>query len=222
VVAIPFTAELASVSAEAFVGALVEEIGMRLLVGGPDLALGHGRQGTPEFLRSVGDRLGFSVDIVEACKIDGHVVRTSAIREALTVGDLSRASMLLGRNYAVEGDVVRGVGRGRTIGVPTANLRTPVNIVLPANGVYAVRFRVDDQTYGGAANLGVRPTFDGIGRSLEVHLLDFSGDLYGRNCQVEFIELLRPEQRFPSVDQLVQQIKKDIEDARRVVKSPSG
>jgi riboflavin kinase/FMN adenylyltransferase len=207
------------VTAEEFVGALVQNLELRLLVGGPDLALGHGRQGTAEFLRSLGDRLAFTVDIVEACEVDGQVVRTSAIRESLTAGDLSKASRLLGRNYAVDGTVVRGVGRGHAIGVPTANVRTPENIVLPGNGVYAVRFQVGDKTYDGAANLGVRPTFEAVGRSLEVHLLDFSGDLYGRECQVEFVERLRPERRFASVEELVLQITTDIGDARRVLKS---
>jgi riboflavin kinase/FMN adenylyltransferase len=215
----PFTQELSAVTAEAFVEALVSDLEMRLLVGGPDLALGRGRAGTPDLLRPIGLRLAFAVEIVDGYALDGQIVRTSAIREALMVGDLSLAARLLGRLYAIDGTVVRGVGRGRTIGVPTANVRSPDNVVLPGNGVYAVKFRVDKQTYYGAANLGVRPTFDGIGRSLEVHLLDFSGNLYDCSCQVEFIQRLRPEKRFASVDELVQQIQKDIADARRILES---
>src|SRR5258708_1165772 len=125
--------------------------------------------------------------------------------------------VLLGRPYAVDGTVVRGEGRGRTIGIPTANVSTPNNIVLPGNGVYAVRFKVDDQTWGGAANLGVRPTFAGVNRSLEVHLLDYSGDLYDQRCSVEFVTRLRSERRFSGVDELVNQIKTDIADARQAL-----
>jgi riboflavin kinase / FMN adenylyltransferase len=219
VLVVPFSSELAAVPANEFVGALVDDLGMRRLVGGPDLALGRGREGTPPVLQAIGELRGFSLEIVEGFAVDGQVVRTSVIRQALAEGDLRRATDLLGRSYAVEGTVGRGDGRGRTFGVPTANVRTPDSIVLPGHGVYAVRFRAGDETLAGAANLGLRPTFNGLTRSLEVHLLDFSGDLYDRECVVEFVGRLRPERRFGGVDELVAQIRLDIEEARRVLGS---
>jgi riboflavin kinase/FMN adenylyltransferase len=222
VIVMPFSSELADVSAEEFVGALVANLGMRRLVGGPDLALGRGREGTIPVLEEIGTRLGFTVEIVKGLEVSGQVVRTSAIRQALAEANLGRAQELLGRPYAVAGVVIRGDGRGRTIGIPTANVRTPVNLVLPANGVYAVRFRVDGQAWNGAANLGLRPTFAGVRRTLEVHLLDFTGDLYDRECVVEFVARLRPEQRFGGVDELVGQIRRDIDDTRRVLGTTPG
>src|SRR5205814_9684917 len=137
-----------------------------------------------DVLQDLGRRDGFDVRTVPGLKLDEEIVRTSSIQRSLSEGEVERASTLLGRFHAVEGTVVPGVGRGRTIGVPTANVTVPEKIVLPANGVYAVFFRVDGQHLPGAANLGVRPTFGGAGRSLEVHLLDLSGDLYGKTVEV--------------------------------------
>jgi riboflavin kinase/FMN adenylyltransferase len=215
VIPVPFTLELAGVGAEEFATELVRTLGMRGLVGGPDLAIGRGREGTVDVMRSIGGRLGFSVEILDGFAVGGQVVRTSAVRKSLSSGDVLLAAQLLGRRYAVEGVVVRGDGRGRTIGVPTANVATPTNIALPGNGVYAVRFQVDGRQLNGAANLGVRPTFDGAGRSFEVHLLDFDANIYDQHCTVEFVSRLRAEQRFGSVDELVGQIRRDIDDARR-------
>ncbi len=217
VVTVPFTNELARVGAEEFVTELVHLYGLRVLVGGPDLSIGRGREGTPDVLREIGKRLGFTVDVVDGFQIDGKVVRTSSVRTALADGDVVRAARLLGRLYAVEGRVVRGDGRGRTIGIPTANVATAENIALPAHGVYAVRFRIGDERWNGAANLGVRPTFNGESRSLEVHLLDFCADIYDRDCVVEFVRQLRQERRFSGVDELVLQIRQDIQDARLIL-----
>lgn len=216
VVVLPFTPELATTSAEDFVIALVQVLGMRELIGGPDLTLGRGRQGTPEVLRTLGERLGFRVRLVPALEIEGEAVRSSNIQRILSEGDVAHVTRLLGRPHAVEGTVVHGEGRGRTIGVPTANLRIPPEMALPANGVYAVRARVNEREVIGAANLGTRPTFEGVGRSLEVHLLDFSEDIYGATVSVAFLARLRPERRFSSVEELVQQIHADIRQARDI------
>lgn len=216
-VPVRFSRELSQMSAFDFTRVLVERAKMRELVGGPDLALGHGREGTPDVLREIGARLHFDVTIVPVLEIDGEAVRSSTIRQAIADGDVQRAAKLLGRHYVVEGDVVRGDGRGRTVGVPTANVSPVEKILLPGNGVYAVYFHEGGRRRPGAANVGVRPTFDGVGRSLEVHILDFDGDLYGRACQVEFVERLRPEQRFASVDDLLKQIHHDIRRAREIL-----
>ena len=214
VVVVEFTPAIAELSAEEFTRALVENVGMRELVGGPDLALGHGRKGTVQVLRDLGARLGFDVTLVPELAVDGEPVRTSAVRGAIEAGDVTRIPGILGRRFSVEGMVVRGDGRGRTIGVPTANVSVDEKIALPGNGVYAVYFYVDSVRWDGAGNLGVRPTFDRQARSLEIHLLDFSGDLYGRGVPVEFVRRLRPEIRFSGIDELVAQIGRDIQAAR--------
>ncbi|MGH2457699.1 MAG: riboflavin kinase, partial [Chloroflexota bacterium] len=181
------------------------------------LALGRGRAGTPGVLADLGARLGFTVSIAATREADGEVVRSSLIHRVISEGDVSRAAALLGRRYRVEGRVVRGDGRGRSIGVPTANVAVADQLLVPGHGVYAVNFFEGGHRWAGAANVGTRHTFDGVGRTLEVHLLDFAGDLYDKPCEVEFVERLRPEQRFGSVGDLVNQIHRDVEDARRIL-----
>jgi riboflavin kinase/FMN adenylyltransferase len=221
VIVVPFDQSLSEMSAEDFCGQLVTGMTMVELVGGPDLALGHGRSGTPEVLRSIGERHGFELTIVPAFELGGVAVRTRVARQALEAGDVNRVAHLLGRPFSVTGPVVHGQGRGRTIGVPTANVAVAANLAMPANGVYAVRVWVGDHQWGGAANLGVRPTFGEQSRSLEIHLLDFTGDLYGQVCRVEFLERLRAEQRFSSVSELISQIQRDIVEARQVLSQQS-
>jgi len=217
VVVIPFDLALSRMGAEEFCSHLVAGLGMRRLVGGPDLALGQGRAGTPDVLREIGGRLGFDLSIVPAFEVEGEVVHTRVIRKALEEADLDRAGRLLGRRFSVDGEVVHGEGRGRTIGIPTANVATSPKLVLPANGVYAVEVEVAGQRYAGAANLGTRPTFSGQTRSLEIHLLDFSGDVYSQACRVDFVARLRAEQRFPSIAELVEQIHRDFASARELL-----
>lgn len=214
---VPFTREVAHTTALEFVTLLVDALGMRELVGGPDLALGRGREGTPDVLRALGDRLGFSLLIVPALEIDGDAVHSSEIHRLLKTGNLERAATFLGRPYQVTGQVVHGEARGRTIGVPTANVVVPDQILLPRDGIYAVHFEYDGRRLPGAASLGYRPTFDGATRLLEVHILDFNGDLYGATCRVEFVRWLRPELRFDSVDELVKQIAQDVREVRYVL-----
>jgi riboflavin kinase/FMN adenylyltransferase len=214
VVVIEFNWDIAHLSAEHFTRSLVQDVGMRELVGGPDLTLGRNREGTVPILRELGERLGFDVAIVSEFALDGEPVRTSSIRAALEAGDVIGISRILGRRYSVEGTVVRGEGRGRTIGIPTANVSVDEKIALPSNGVYAVYFYENGQRRPGAGNLGVRPTFDRQTRSLEIHVLDFDGDLYGQKVTVEFVRRLRPEVRFAGVAELVAQINRDVEEAR--------
>ena len=217
VIPVRFTHDLSRMSAFDFTRLLVEHAKMCELVGGPDLALGRGREGTSDVLRGIGSRLHFDVVIVPVLEIDGESVRSSSIRRAIADGDIAWATKLLGRRYQIEGEVVPGDGRGRTIGVPTANVAVSEKILLPGNSVYAVYFHENGRRWRGAANVGTRPTFSGVGRTLEVHLLDFSGDLYGHRCRVEFVERLRPEQRFASVEDLVSQIRRDIQHAREIL-----
>ena len=229
----PFTRELSLLSPEAFLqNILVDVIGVRHVVVGYDFCFGRNRAGTTETLREFAATHGFTAQIIEPVKVAGAVASSSEIRGLLAAGEVSAVSVLLGRHYDVDGTVVHGDGRGTTIGVPTANIAGSTGL-LPASGVYAVRMRILDSApdddlpdrrdaLPGVANLGRRPTFDtGDQLTLEVHALDFSGDLYGRLVRVEFVERLRGEQRFAGVDALVEQIHRDIASAReRLARKP--
>ena len=217
VIVVRFTPEIARVSALEFVTTLVERLHMRELVGGPDMALGHRREGTPEVLRRLGDQLGFTLTIVPPLVLGGLPVRSSVVHELILSGDVRRAAELLGRYHAVEGEVVRGDGRGRTLGFPTANIATPPWIVLPSDGIYATYVTVDGNRLPGAASIGFRPTFNGSERRLEVYLLDFDGDLYGKRCSIEFVAFLRPELRFGSISDLVAQMRQDVLQVRDIL-----
>ncbi|MCA9506782.1 MAG: bifunctional riboflavin kinase/FAD synthetase, partial [Myxococcales bacterium] len=166
---------------------------------GADFRFGRGRAGDVETLRALGQEHGFEVTLVEPVDHDGGVVSSTRIRGLLAEGAVGAASRLLARFHDVDGVVVEGDRRGRTIGFPTANLR--VEGMLPADGVYAVLCRIpgEPELRRGVANLGNRPTFD-AGRSVEVHLLDFAGDLYGRTLRVGFVERLRGEVRFAGIE----------------------
>jgi riboflavin kinase/FMN adenylyltransferase len=218
----PFTPDFAALSPEAFVDALLAQ-GARALVVGPDFRFGCMRGGDVALLQRLGQQRDFSVLIEPSVLIDGERVSSSAIRSALRAGDVVRAGRLLGRLHEMQGRVVRGDQRGRTIGFPTANL-DPELVLPPLDGVYAVRVRAlggegrlhnsaEDRLYDGIANLGTRPTF-AAGRSLEVHLFDFDRDIYGIELRVGFVARVRDEQRFAGIDALRAQIARDCDVAR--------
>lgn len=186
----------------------------RWVVVGPDFRFGKGRAGDTARLQALGEAHGFGVSIVDPVELDGEVVSSTRARERLAAGEVAEVAALLGRFHDVGGEVVQGDQRGRTIGFPTANLdpRGP----LPSDGVYAVLTRIDGTLRAGVANLGVRPTFE-AGRSVEVHVLDFEGDLYGQTLRVAFVGRLRDEQRFDGLDALVAQLGRDVEQGRRML-----
>jgi len=224
VAVLAFTRELAGLTPEEFIeGHLKRLASMRLLVIGPDFALGRGRVGNAERLAAIGAERGFAVEVVPA-RLDGNeVISSSRIRRLVQRGEVREAARLLGRPPSVAGTVITGDGRGRTIGVPTANLAVPVARCRPANGVYAVRVRVEGESTGGhpgVMNVGNRPTFDGTELRFEVHRLDWSGDAVGRTWQVELVDRLREERRFDSVEALVTQIGSDIDRARQLFAVP--
>ena len=213
---IPFTPELRNLSPEAFVREVLEarfEVGE--LVIGHDHGFGRGRTGDVESLRTLGAQDGFAVDVVPAVLLaDGRPISSTMIRRAVGGGDLETAELALGRPYSVTSRVVPGAGRGRTIGIPTVNLEAPnPRKLLPPDGVYAVRVAWDGESRGGMANLGPRPTFGETARSLEAHLFEFDGDLYGRDVTVAFVRRIRDVQRFPTPDALIAQLKQDRESA---------
>ncbi len=213
---LPFTPELARLGPEAFTrDVLLARFGMRHLVLGYDHGFGRGRAGDVELLRRLGSGAGFEVDQVEAVRDGGQPVSSTLIRAAVAHGDLVAAERWLGRPYSLRGQVERGAGRGRTIGIPTLNLVSPdPRKLLPPDGVYAVRVRWRGSCYGGMMNQGPRPTFGIAERALEVHLFDFEGELYGETVTVEWVRRLRDVQTFPSRDALVAQLARDAQAAR--------
>jgi len=212
----PFDEEVRSMRAAEFVDRLVKYLKLGSLWVGPDFAMGYEREGTVEFLRSQATRYGFDLRIVDLMDAGGERVSSTRIREALAVGDVAEAARLLGRLYSVPGQVVRGAGRGRTIGIPTANLAIPAEQAVPSRGVYAAWAIIGDLRHEAVVNIGHRPTFDGAGstQTVEAHLLNFSGDLYDRPIQLDFLSRLRDEKKFDGVDALVAQIRNDIESGR--------
>jgi riboflavin kinase/FMN adenylyltransferase len=214
----PFTPALLATGAERFVEELlVRRLHARTVVVGWDFTYGHKRGGNVTTLAAAGRQQGFAVEIIEAVQLDGGPVSSTRIRRAIRNGEVALAARLLGRPFDVDGEVVHGQGRGRTIGVPTANVASAGEL-LPAAGVYAVRVRAGDRWHDGVANLGVKPTLTaGQSLTLEAHLFDTSGDLYGQTVRVAFIDRLRDERRFPSVEDLVTQIQADMAAARKVL-----
>jgi len=217
---IRFTPSFAQQSGEAFVQAtLVEQLGARHVVVGHDFRFGQGRSCGVDDLAEFGRHRGVEVEIVEAQLVDGHRVSSRAVREALLAGDLARAESLLGRRYELRGPVVEGQRLGRQLGFPTANIEVDPRKLLPAPGVYAALIDAEGATsWPAVLNLGYRPTVDGSGRlSIEAHLLDWSGDLYGRLARVAIVARLRDEQRFDGLEALRAAISADCEQARRML-----
>ena len=209
-----FTSELAQVSAADFVRALRETLDLRLLVGGPDISIGRAREGNAAWLAEHGPTYGFESVLVDFLDEGGAKVGSSGVRDAVARGDMETAAELLGRPFSLRGPVVRGFERGRTIGFPTANIAVSADRVLPPLGVYVSRAVLGEAREPAVTNIGSRPTFDDGRPSIETHLLDFDGDLYGRDLKVELLHRLRDEQRFAGVEALVVQIGRDAEAAR--------
>jgi riboflavin kinase/FMN adenylyltransferase len=211
-----FDRRLADLAPEAFVReVLLSGCGMRELVIGYDHGFGRGRRGDVETLRRLGAEDGFAVDVVGPVDSGGQAVSSTRIRRAVAGGDLAGAARLLGRPYQVSGVVGRGEQRGRTIGVPTINLaELPPQKLLPPDGVYAVRVETRAGRFGGMMNQGPKPTFQDGRRSLEAHLFEFEGDLYGEWVRVEWVERLRDIRRFASLGELQEQLQRDRAQAR--------
>lgn len=218
VVVCHFTTEFASLAPEEFARRVRAAGDVRQLCVGDDFQFGHDRAGNVRVLRELGAKLGFSVDVAPPVMVDGRIVSSTRIRNALLGGDLTDATKLLGRCYAVTGVVEHGNKRGRALGFPTVNLGVPPHRLLPRDGIYAVWAHVNGMRVAAAASLGVRPTFGAGERRLEAHLLDWSGDLYGDRVKAEFVKRLRDELRFASATELAEQIAKDVEGTRKALR----
>lgn len=221
-VVIPFTPQLAALSAAAFMQRLLRGIKLQRLVIGENHRIGHGRRGDPAFLRRFGARHGFTVEVAPTVARGRTPISSSRIRRLVLLGQVRAAAQLLGRNYFMRSTVEHGAKRGRQLGFPTANLRIPPNKLIPPNAIYASRVDIDGQTYGGATSIGFRPTFGGNTLTVEVFVLDFDGDLYDKPITVWFVQRLRAEKRFATVPALQQQMARDVENARRILATPSG
>ena len=221
---IDFNEEIAGWTAVEFLeDALIGQLGAEVLVVGPDVHFGHRRGGNLELLRKVGPGIGLEVvevGEVRAMPLALEPISSTAIRRALRGGDVAHAAQMLGRPYAVSGEVIIGAQRGRTLGFPTANIPVSQNRAWPADGVYAGWLeRADGSSHPCAVNIGRRPTFHLHAECslLEAHLIDFDADLYGESCTVSFADFLRSERRFDGVESLVAQLKNDVEEVRRVL-----
>lgn len=214
---IPFTRNFASISAREFVqNILLDGIGIREIVVGYDYSFGRGREGNIELLKEMGQTGGFLVHVAEPVHIGDRLVSSTAIRELLQEGNLPDAKLLLGRDYQISGQVVKGMNRGgRLLGFPTANL-DPIDELVPRVGVYAVHVVIDDTVFEGVTNIGYNPTFGKGPFSVETHILDFERDLVGKDIIIRFKKRLRNEKKFASIDELSDQIRKDVLTAKKL------
>jgi riboflavin kinase/FMN adenylyltransferase len=218
VVPLSFTPELSQLTAREFIQLLIRYLNMRELVIGPDFALGKGRRGGSRALIELGEEMDFSVEVVPPRVVNGEIVSSTAIRKILESGDVKKAGEFLGRNFSLSAQVIKGDERGRALGFPTANLATEHGQALPADGVYAARAFVGDDSHPAVVNIGLRPTFGSEERLVEAHLLDFSGNLYGQELKIDLLDRLREEIRFSNAEELKAQMTKDVERAKESLK----
>ena len=195
---------------------LFEKIAVKEIVVGFDYAFGRGREGTIPYLKKMGEEFDFQVHVVEPFKLDGHTVSSSHVRELIEAGQVETASQFLGRDYSIIGPVVAGYKTGQAIGFPTANIDTS-KVQIPGTGVYAVRVIYKNESHDGVANIGFNPTFNRDRLSVEVHIFDFNQVIYSKEIEVRFIARIRSEITFKSADDLVVQIKQDIDKAKNLL-----
>lgn len=219
VITYPFDRTVANTSALDFIRGVKQHLDLKHLLMGYDFALGKGREGNARRLAEIGRELGYEVEVVEAVSDESGVISSTEIRKLVSLGDVAEASRLLGHAYSLHGPVVHGDGRGKRIQTPTANIEYPPQKIIPANGVYACWAYVDQEKVRALTNVGINPTFtpDKSKPSVEAYLLDFDRDLYGQDLKVEFVERLRDEIRFSSVEALLAQIKVDIDQGRALL-----
>lgn len=218
-ICLPFTEELAAMTADDFVDEILcQRLGIKHLIIGYDYSFGKNRQGDASLLQNSGARAGFTVETLPSIRNDQEVYSSTRIRQLLYNGEVDAAALLLGRHFSLEGEVIHGAGRGKDLGFPTANLRTEKEI-LPKEGVYAVKIRLGEVYYDGVVNIGRNPTFGNQNVTVEVHLFDFKGSLYGETLRLYFLQRLRDEVRFATVSDLITAIQHDIDLARTILTS---
>ncbi len=219
VVPLTFHEKLAHLTAREFVELLIRHLKMRGMVVGPDFALGRGREGHHAMLKLLGDELGFTVEVVEPVTQDGTIVSSTAVRRAISGGEMAATSRLLGRHFSLTGRVIGGTQRGHWLGYPTANLSVDEEQALPRDGVYATICHLGGRAYPSVTNIGSRPTFSEKGRTIEVFLIGFDEEIYGEEMTIELVERMRGVLKFDSPDELARQIGKDVEKAGPILQS---
>jgi len=220
VIPVSFDKALSTLTAREFAVLLKEHVHMTGLIVGPDFAMGHRREGDGTTLAALGQEMGFFVEMIEPLRSgEGPAVKSTSIREAIAEGDMARAAVMLGREYSLTGTVVKGHGRGSGLGFATANLSVPKDAMMPRDGIYAAWARVEGERYMAATSIGFNPTFEGSGHSIEAHLMDFEGDLYGVEVRIDFVRRLRDELKFDTVEGLQQQIDTDVAETRAALEA---
>ena len=214
VAVLSFTSELAQLSYREFVTLIIDQLDMRLLLAGPDLALGRNREGNVEAIRPLALEKGFELALVELLSEEEAKVGSGAVRQALAAGEMETVARLLGRPFALHGPVVRGAERGRTIGFPTANIAIGADLALPSFGVYVTRAYLGESTYDSITNIGKRPTFNEDRPTIETYILDFDADCYEQQLRIELLTRVRAEMRFDGIEALKAQIGSDVQTAR--------
>ncbi len=215
----PFTRELASSTAMEYMTRIKRSLGLKRLLVGYDFALGRGREGNPNRLAEIGGELGYEVEVAQAVSDESGVISSTEIRKLISTGNVEEAGRLLGYGYRLGGEVIHGVGRGRTINFPTANVDYPSRKAIPSNGIYACWAHLGSERFMAATNIGFNPTFtpDRQIPSLEAYLLDFDRDIYGQNLKLEFVSRIRNELKFSSVQALIWKIQEDVDKTRELL-----
>jgi riboflavin kinase/FMN adenylyltransferase len=217
VVVVNFTPELSRLGPAEFVrDYILGKLGARSVVVGHSVSFGHRREGNAEVMVELGRKMGFETDVVGPITVQGGVVSSTRIRELITAGELPEAARLLGRDHFLSGTVVRGRERGRTIGFPTANIDSATEC-LPPDGVYATRLVLADGAFASITNIGMRPTFAEVARTVEAHVFDFNRDIYGIQVRLDLVERIRGERKFDSGQALAEQIAQDLKRAREIL-----
>ena len=219
VVPVTFDREVAGLRPQKFVELLMGKLRMRGLVVGPDFAMGYKREGNVEVLSELGERLGFTVSVVDLLSEGGYAVHSTSIRKEISQGNVGDAAKKLGRKFSISGTVVTGEKLGRELGFPTANVEVGPDMAVPGNGIYATLAYVDGERHMAATSIGTRPTFDGKGRTIEAFLLGFDKNLYNRQLRLEFVQRLRDELKFERVDDLLKQMELDVEQTRTLLQA---
>jgi riboflavin kinase/FMN adenylyltransferase len=213
IIALTFTNEIAQTEARQFIYLLQKHLKMHNLILGPDFTLGRNQEGNIDFLRLLEKDMDFTLTLVPHLKIDGEIVSSTAIRDALSKGDIGKANRMLGRPFSIEGGVISGNRRGIELGFPTANLKIEAECAIPSDGIYATWAYVDKQRYPSVTNIGKRPSFDNNDKTIEVYIMGFNDNLYHQQLKIDIIEKLRSERKFITTDALRRQIADDVEKA---------
>ena len=219
VIPLTFDTELSRLPAQNFVLRLKKHLLMRELVIGPDSALGSNREGNFEVLQSIGQSSNFTVSTTTRLINNHQAVSSTQIRTALLQGNINYAAKMLGRNFSITGEVIRGDGRGKLLGFPTANLAPQPKMIIPADGIYATLVFIDQSCFMAATSIGTRPTFNEGHRTIEAHILDWESDLYGKEIRLEFVQRLRGEVKYTSTEALQRQIYIDVEQTKLILQS---